>query len=268
MKLENLLNEQKKIFADKFYTKPSIALDCIKKLNLKKYDRIIEPSAGNGSFSNQIPGVEAYDLYPENNSIKKQDFLKFEADKGNILVIGNPPFGENNNLAVQFINHASTFAKTIAFVLPASFGRENMMNRLNKNIHLSRIYDLPFNSFLVDGKPAGVKSVFCIYEVRAKERKIENKTYHTSDFSFVPRSQADFWIVRHGWKVGRPIEKDSNITADSRMYLKCNIKREDLWKKFQDLVPDLHEITKYSTGAPGVNQQQLLKAYCKKYGES
>ena len=41
---------------DKFYTKPDIALKCISKIkNWDNWDLVIEPSAGNGSFYNNIP---------------------------------------------------------------------------------------------------------------------------------------------------------------------------------------------------------------------
>ena len=54
---------------------------------------IIEPSAGNGSFSNQLNCI-AYDIEPENNEIIKQDYLTLglEYKKGR-LIISNPPFG-------------------------------------------------------------------------------------------------------------------------------------------------------------------------------
>lgn len=42
---------------DKFYTKTQIAKDCINKLNLNDFNFIIEPSAGNGSFSSLIKVV-------------------------------------------------------------------------------------------------------------------------------------------------------------------------------------------------------------------
>ena len=44
----------KKHDKDKFYTKPSTAIKLISLINLKNYDVVIEPSAGNGSFSNNI----------------------------------------------------------------------------------------------------------------------------------------------------------------------------------------------------------------------
>lgn len=36
---------------DRFYTLPDVAAICIHQLDLSKYDLIVEPSAGNGSFS-------------------------------------------------------------------------------------------------------------------------------------------------------------------------------------------------------------------------
>ena len=43
-----------KIDLDKFYTKKDVVLKCIKYINFSLYDFVIEPSAGNGSFYNQI----------------------------------------------------------------------------------------------------------------------------------------------------------------------------------------------------------------------
>ena len=106
---------KRKIDTEKFYTKPEIAKFCLEHLDLNKYDRIIEPSAGNGSFSLLVPNCEAYDLAPENENIKQQDFFDFSVKRGNILVFGNPPFGRQSSLAIKFINHAATFAKTVAF---------------------------------------------------------------------------------------------------------------------------------------------------------
>ena len=167
MNFEDLIiNEQKNIDFDKIYTKPEIAKMCISKCNIKSYDRIIEPSAGNGAFSSQIPNCEAYDLMPEHKSIKKQDFLKFNTSKGNILVIGNPPFGHANDLSLKFINNAAKFARTIAFILPKSCQKETFINRLDKNVHLRRVVELPKNSFLIKGiTPVDISCNFFIFDV-------------------------------------------------------------------------------------------------------
>lgn len=60
---------------DKFYTKPEIAVQCILKIkNLGSFNTIIEPSAGNGSFSKQLINLDinknsniiAYDIIQKN----------------------------------------------------------------------------------------------------------------------------------------------------------------------------------------------------------
>ena len=96
-----------KIHNDKYYTPVALAKELIdvtmKVLADEEITEVIEPSAGNGSFSKQIKCV-AYDIEPECESIIKQDFLKIEMEyqKGR-LFIGNPPFGVKNNLSIKFL---------------------------------------------------------------------------------------------------------------------------------------------------------------------
>ena len=125
---------------DKFYTKKEVASICISQLNLDNYDVIIEPSAGSGNFSSQIEGCIAYDIAPEHPDIIQQDFLTLEIDENikdkKILVIGNPPFGVQNNLAIAFFNRSAEFADTIAFILPKSFRKQSVQNRLSLDFSL------------------------------------------------------------------------------------------------------------------------------------
>ena len=101
---------------------------------------IIEPSAGNGSFSKQIENCIAYDLYPEDDSIIKQDFLelKMEYKKGR-LFIGNPPFGDRGNLITKFYKKCIHYGDYIAFILPIS--------QLNNSIKLYE-FDLIYSENL------------------------------------------------------------------------------------------------------------------------
>lgn len=63
---------------DKFYTKPEIAKWLINELKIKKsFTTIIEPSAGNGSFSQFLPNCIALDIAPEAENIIQQDFLTY-----------------------------------------------------------------------------------------------------------------------------------------------------------------------------------------------
>ena len=113
----------KNIELDKFYTPRETAKKCIDLFwdTFFEVTEIIEPSAGNGAFSLQIPNCFAYDLEPEHESITKQDFLKLKLTyKKGRAFIGNPPFGDRNNLARSFYKHACEMGDMVAFILPMS----------------------------------------------------------------------------------------------------------------------------------------------------
>lgn len=83
----------------------------------------IEPSAGNGSFSEQIYHnvCFAYDIEPEHPNIIKADFLQQDIKYlWGRLVIGNPPYGRCLNLAQKFFKKSVEIADYIAFILPIS----------------------------------------------------------------------------------------------------------------------------------------------------
>jgi len=120
-----------KISLDKYYTSKELAKHCIDVVNSLGLDvtETIEPSAGNGSFSLQIPNCIAYDLEPEHESIIKQDFLKLELPyKSGRLFIGNPPFGRGNSLSMAFYKKCVKLGDFIGFILPIS--------QLNNNVQL------------------------------------------------------------------------------------------------------------------------------------
>ena len=97
---------------DKYYTKSHIVNYCLQAIKervvIQDNDVIIEPSAGNGAFSDPLSkshnNVLAYDIEPDNNGIIQQDYLTFDAsaikDKyDKIHIMGNPPFGRQSSLA-------------------------------------------------------------------------------------------------------------------------------------------------------------------------
>ena len=102
-----------KIQNDKYYTSVKLSKYCIDKtfeiIGKENITDIIEPSAGNGSFSNQID-CTAYDIEPEQESIIQQDYLQLNLSyKEGRLIIGNPPYGPKMHLVVKF------FKKSIEF---------------------------------------------------------------------------------------------------------------------------------------------------------
>ena len=88
-----------KLDNDKYYTPIDLAKECIDKtfeiIGKENITEIIEPSAGNGSFSNQIANCIAYDLVPESDNIKTADFLGEGILQDNFIA-ANTLAGTNN----------------------------------------------------------------------------------------------------------------------------------------------------------------------------
>jgi hypothetical protein len=165
----------------------------------------------------------------------------------NILVIGNPPFGKVSSLAVKFFNHASKWSNVIAFIVPRTFRRPSVQNKLNKMFHLKYDEDVPTNPCCFDPKMS-VKCCFQIWDKRDTERSIVDlptKHEHWNFLAFGPIDSngqptppygADFAIRAYGGKIGE-IKKDklNELRPKSWHWIKSNINKEELINRFKKL---------------------------------
>lgn len=207
---------------DKFYTKKEVAKRCIDFVgDLKVFDDVIEPSAGSGSFSSQISECLAFDLKPEVEGIIEADWFEVNKEQfsENSLVIGNPPFGVQSSLAVGFFNESAKFAKKIAFILPLSFKKDSVQNRLDLNFKLIDEFVLEPNSFTLNGELYDVPSVFQVWERTATKRKKKTLPMISKNFEFVERVEADIRVPRVGGNAGRA-SLDLDGAASSNYFIK------------------------------------------------
>lgn len=245
---------------DKFYTVPEYAKKCIgmveKIFPLSSFDLIVEPSAGNGSFYHQINHINkiGLDISPENQEnqekIIKQDFFDYDpGSEHRILVIGNPPFGRVSSIAIKFFNHAATFASMIAFIIPRTFRRPSVQNKLNEMFHIVYDEDVPVKPCCFSPKMM-VKCCFQIWERRdMKREKIELQTQHP-DWIFLsfgpndekgqptPPNGADFAIRAYGGKIGHIVHVQNELNMlrpKSWHWIKSNITKDELILRFQAL---------------------------------
>lgn len=211
---------------DRFYTPDSTVSQCLKLLNLSLYDCIIEPSAGIGSFSKYLPNVKAFDIAPAAENIIQADWLTLDKTQFNqyqhILVCGNPPFGEQSKLAINFFNESAKFAQTIAFILPLSFKKDSVQNRLDLNFTLINEILLPNCEFnLINKEKIKVPCVFQVWERTVTPRKKIKLKTTTDLFNFVGKEQADFRIQRVGGNAGKA-SFDLTKAASSNYFIKNN----------------------------------------------
>lgn len=267
---------------DKFYTKRNISKICIdlvnQKFNLDKFDLIIEPSAGDGSFYEQIKhnNILGIDIEPENNKIIKKDFLKYNPDKKfkNILTIGNPPFGKVSSLAIKFFNHSSKWSNVIAFIIPKTFRRISVQNNLNLNFHLISDIDIPIKPCSFEPK----MSVKCCFQIWIKKDNLRQKIIldvNHKDWTFIPfgpkdnkgqptpPKNIDFALRAYGGKCGDIFENDlDKLRPKSYHWIKSNINKELLIKRFKKLD---YSISLNTARQNSIGKAELVKLYFDKY---
>jgi hypothetical protein len=240
---------------DKFYTIPYYSKKCIDKVfelyNKTSFGLIIEPSAGNGSFFNQLECSNkiGIDIFPENENIIKMNFFDYtpQSHINNILVIGNPPFGKISSIAIKFFNHSAEWANIIAFIVPRTFRRPSVQNKLNNTFHL--IYDDD-----VSTKPCCfipkmmVKCCFQIWEKKETKRYFIDLPTKHKDWEFLslgpidkygqptPPNNADFVIRAYGCKIGEIKQiKLNELRPKSWHWIKSNINKEEIIDIFNQL---------------------------------
>ena len=262
----------KRNIIDKYYTSINtvdICINLIKKyLIIKENDLCIEPSAGNGSFIKNIKllckNYKFYDIEPEHNEIIKEDYLKLNynifKEYNKIHIIGNPPFGRQSSLAIQFIKQSSKYCDTISFILPKSFKKNSLRKHFPLNFHLIHEYDLPKNSFIVDNKEYDVPCVFQIWLKKNINREVQQKL-KPNKYEFVKINENPHISFRrvgvYAGKIDTYIE-DKSIQSHYFIKFDSNIFTEELLKKLNIITYSCKDNT---AGPKSISKQELIKEF-------
>lgn len=253
---------------DQFYTKPEVAKHFFKKLSsIVNIDDsfLLEPSAGTGSFSDLFhENSLALDLEPKKDYIKQKDYLEFNykeeiETKKSIIVVGNPPFGKNSSLAISFFNKSAEFADIIAFIIPKTFHKESVTNRLDLSFHLEYSEDVNNYGFLFENKDYDVPCVFQVWKKsKTKRTKIVSKKT-TELFEFTTKDKADLAIRRVGGLSGKVFVDFEGYKAPSHYYIKAKqLSKEDLIKKLKENYDEFQEAARNTAGNPSLSKSELI----------
>lgn len=263
-----------KLHLDKYYTSKELAKHCIeiayKIIGKENITEIIEPSAGNGSFSCQINNCIAYDIEPDSDNIIKQDFLdlNIEYKKGR-LFMGNPPYGARNVLSVQFYKKSSMLGDYIAFILPISQYKNNQQ---------MYEFDLIYSEDL--GKQTySERQVHCCFNIyrRPKNGKLNTKKkYNFKDFSLVEKREGkkeskqyknnnyDFRICTWGASAGRILKDNESYAKEVAFY----IHNPTMKNRIRDAIEELNIHNEFNiTSTPNILLWQLYEYILKKIPE-
>jgi len=267
---------------DQFYTNQDTASKLYKMLtsliDIKKYDIHLEPSAGTGAFFNIMDNKTkiGLDIEPKNEGIQKMDFFDYDPVPGKkYLVIGNPPFGRVSSLAMKFFNKSAEFADCIAFIIPRTFKRVSIQNKLDLNFELIYNEDIPINPCCFTPK----MTAKCCFQVWIKKNtKREKIIYDKShpDFTFVkhgpkddkkqptPPTNCDFAIKAYGANCGEIMENNLHtLRPKSWHWIKSNIDVQTLKNRFKQLD---YSMSKDTVRQDSLGQQELIYLYKLKFG--
>lgn len=266
---------------DQFYTKPNVAIDCYAKLqelvDLSNYDYHLEPSAGNGSFYKLLDKDKriGIDIEPKYDGLIKMDYFNYIPGGGKkYIVIGNPPFGRISSLAVKFFNKSAEFADCIAFIIPKTFKRVSVQNKLNLNFKLIYNEDLPLDPCCFTPKMSA-KCCFQIWLKVDNPRAIIKYSKTHNDFAFMkhgpkdeksqptPPEGADFVVKAYGSNCGKIKETElDTLRPKSWHWIKSNIDKQVLKTRISNLD---FSISKDTVRQDSLGQQELIHIYKLKY---
>lgn len=137
---------------EQFYTPHALALELTKVVAALVPGfagrPVVEPAGGTGAFINAVTAmgvtnINSWDIEPKHPSVNQGNFL--EQKLGGLhdaVTIGNPPFGRNNSLSIPFFNRAADHSEFIAFIVPRSWRKWSVSNRLDRRFHLISDTDL------------------------------------------------------------------------------------------------------------------------------
>lgn len=193
----------------------------------------LEPSAGSGSFIEAlgkfgINDVIAMDIEPAHPAVRKKDFLTWNNSAQDLVAIGNPPFGRNNSLSIPFFNKCAKFSSTIAFIVPRSWRKWSVTNRLSMDFTCISDDDLSINYVDVHGADVYAKNNLRTCLQIWTKTDVPREPVRILDHGFVEKvspEQADIALKVFGYGCGTVLTEFSRVPNTTLMFLKVNDRR-------------------------------------------
>lgn len=236
--MERKPHNKRKTGKEQYYTPLETAIHCFNVI-AGKVDNLertwLEPGGGTGSFIEAMirGGIDAskivsYDIEPKHHLIKgTKDFLKEDITRlKGCITLTNPPFGRSNKLAIPFFNKCAQVSDYVGFVVPKSWRKWSILNRLDKRFHLIYDEELHVNYLCDDPKDRKGKlaTVFQVYQRRDFDRKIVK----VEDRGYIVKTtpeEADVSLTIFGQGCGTVNTDFPRVKNTTKMFLKVSSPR-------------------------------------------
>jgi len=194
---------------EQYYTNESTVDVCLQVLMDEGIDlsgrTVLEPCGGTGEFIEGLKKLKIKDLEiiscdiePKHPDVVKADYLKDDpifkngkklSDYSNLICITNPPFGRNSQLATRFFKKAAENCEYICYIVPKSWRKYSIINRLPENYELIADKELPSDSFyLSDGSRRDEGVLQTVFQIWRRNRHPRPKI-KIPDYGLIKRIQ-------------------------------------------------------------------------------
>lgn len=189
---------------------------------------VLEPAGGTGSFVEAALGrgakeVISFDIEPLHDAVAKGSFLDQTLNDQGLITISNPPFGRNNSLSIPFFNHAASVSEAICFIVPRSWRKWSVTNRLDLNFELVFDQDLDIDYVDATGELISDKSrlatCFQIWK-RTTSARVPVKIKDMGVIEKVTPELADVSLTIFGYGCGTVKQEFERVPNTTQLFLK------------------------------------------------
>ena len=191
---------------------------------------ILEPAGGTGSFLKAAAKIGAtkflsFDIEPKHDNVTKANFLEAKLTGKDSVTISNPPFGRNNALSIPFFNKAADHSEFICFIVPRSWRKWSVINRLDRRFHLIADHDIQIDYEDDVGEKLSVKNGLATCFQIWQRKTTPRPKYSVADQGIVEKtlpSDADVALTIFGFGCGKVLTEFERKPNTTKMFLKLH----------------------------------------------
>jgi hypothetical protein len=217
---------------EQYYTPVTTAELVVNKLLHNMPDLVhrpwLEPAGGTGTFLDVlnrrgISNIISFDIEPHHDDVRRGNFLEQDVHGTDFVSVGNPPFGRNNALSVPFFNKCAQVSSVICFIVPCSWRKWSVTNRLDQDFHLIDDYDLDINYVDVHGDSLSNNSHLRTCVQTWQKQSTKREVVRIADHGLIRKcgpEDADIALTIFGFSCGTVRTDFPRVPNTTQMYLK------------------------------------------------
>ena len=211
---------------EQYYTPQDVASRCVTLMDaIATRPLYLEPCGGTGAFITALAGREvvSYDIEPKHAAVMQTDNFLTEDLSGlkNVITITNPPFGRANSLCIPFFNKCAAVSDYIAFIVPKSWRKWSVENRLDRSFW--KIHDEELSiDYITDTKASQgrLATVFQVWQKRDSLRPLVKVPDHGYLLKVKSPVDADVALTVFGHGCGTVLTDFPKVHNTTKMFLK------------------------------------------------